>query len=162
MLGHLPIITKLAIKLKMPANAHGQLLPLLLAREYPEIGEKGLLYVDVWPLGPPMLAVYHPDIMSQFTQEASQLKHPNVREEFAPFTRNQDLATMEGPEWKAARAMFNPGFSVKNLMSLMPSFVEEALVFRRRLTEAAASKETVQLEKLTTHLTVDIIGRATL
>lgn len=118
--------------------------------------------MDVWPASAPVLVVFHPEMMAQFTQDQSQLKHPWELLEFKPFTGNQDLVTTEGREWKTYRAIFNPGFSARNLLSLIPSFVEEALVFRRRLGEAAAKGDVITLEKYTTDLTVDIIGRAVL
>ncbi|KAK8878814.1 cytochrome P450 [Apiospora arundinis] len=160
--GHLIVITKLAIKLKMPPGLHGQMMPLLLAREYPEAMEAGALYMDTWPLSPPLLAVFRPDMMAQFTQDQSQPKHHYMKQEMMPFTGATDLASTEGQEWKTARSMFNPGFSLKNLMSLVPAFVEEVLVFRERLSEIANKGETFRMETYTTDLTVDIIGRAVL
>ncbi|KAK7932594.1 hypothetical protein PG985_003306 [Apiospora marii] len=160
--GHLPAITKLAIKLKSPPSLHGQIMPLLLAREYPEAMEAGVMYMDIWPISPPLLAVFRPDMMAQFTQDQSQPKHPYVVREMTPFTGAMDLASSEGQEWKVGRSMFNPGFSLKNLLSLVPAFVEEALVFRERLGELADKGETAKLERYTTDLTVDIIGRAVL
>ncbi|KAK7992677.1 cytochrome P450 monooxygenase aflN [Apiospora saccharicola] len=160
--GHLLVITKLAIKLKSPPSLHGQMMPLLLAREYPEAMEAGAIYMDVWPVSPPMLAVFRPDMMAQFTQDQSQLKHPYVAREMKPFTGAMDLASAEGQEWKVGRSMFNPGFSLKNLLSLVPAFVEEVLVFRERLGQVADKGEKAKLETYTTDLTVDIIGRAVL
>lgn len=160
--GHLIVITKLAIKLKTPPALHGQVMPLLLSREYPEIMDAGALYMDVWPMSPPLLAVFRPDMMAQFTQDQSQPKHDNMKQEMKPFTGAADLATLEGQEWKTARSIFNPGFSLKNLLSLVPAFVEEVLVFRERLGKVADNGETVKMETYTTDLTVDIICRAVL
>ncbi|KAK8084405.1 cytochrome P450 monooxygenase aflN [Apiospora hydei] len=160
--GHLSVITKLAIKLKTPPTLHGQMMPLLLAREYPEVMEAGAVYMDIWPVSPPLFAVFRPDMMAQFTQDQSQPKHPSVVREMMPFTGAMDLASSDGQEWKVGRSMFNPGFSVKNLLSLVPAFVEEVMVFRKRLGELADKKETVKMENYTTDLTVDIIGRAVL
>jgi cytochrome P450 len=72
------------------------------------------------------------------------------------------LVHVEGQEWKAARSIFNPGFSVKNLLSLVPKFVEEVEVLRQRLRQAAASGEVVKIEDYTQKVTVDVIGRAVL
>ncbi|KAK9416903.1 hypothetical protein SUNI508_09375 [Seiridium unicorne] len=160
--GHFPVIIKIAIKHKMPKDAHGQIMPLLLAQEYPEALKAGCVYMDVWPVGPPMLAVFHPDMMAQFTQERNQLKHPNMHAEFMPFTGSKDLACSEGMEWKTNRAIFNPGFSARNLLSLIPGFIEEAMVFRDHLKEFADKGNVINLEHATTNLTVDIIARAVL
>ncbi|KAK8097727.1 cytochrome P450 [Apiospora kogelbergensis] len=124
--------------------------------------DAGALYMDVWPMSPPLLAVFRPDMMAQFTQDQSQPKHDNMKQEMKPFTGAADLATLEGQEWKTARSIFNPGFSLKNLLSLVPAFVEEVLVFRERLGKVADNGETVKMETYTTDLTVDIICRAVL
>ncbi|KAH6646101.1 cytochrome P450 [Truncatella angustata] len=160
--GHLVVFAKLAIKKKMPRDASGQSMPLLLAQEYPEALKAGCIYMDVWPISAPMLAVFHPDMMAQFTQEDSQLKHPYMHSEFLPFTGAKDLVCSEGREWKAGRAIFNPGFSTRNLLSLIPNFIEEVLVFRDHLFDFARKGNVINLEHATTNLTVDIIARAVL
>lgn len=110
-----------------------------------------------------MLAVFDPDMMAQFTQDHSLPKWwGQAGVEFKHFTGGRDLVHLEGQEWKTARAMFNPGFSARNLLSLIPAFVEEVEVYKDRLREVAASGEVVRLEDFTTYLTVDIIGRAVL
>ncbi|OTA91288.1 hypothetical protein M434DRAFT_76457 [Hypoxylon sp. CO27-5] len=161
--GHLITIAKLHIKYKIPRDANGHWVFHHLKREYPELTSKGLIYMDPWPVGYPMIAVYHPDMMAQFTQENSLPKFwamPQV--EFKPFTGGEDLVNIDGPEWKKGRSMFNPGFSAKNLLSLVPDMIEEVLVFRERLRKTAASGEVVKFEDYTTDITVDIIGRAVL
>ncbi|KAI1482445.1 hypothetical protein K445DRAFT_53084 [Daldinia sp. EC12] len=134
-----------------------------IKQEYPEIAGQGIVYMDVWPIGYPMLAVYNPNMMAQFIQENSLPKFwamPQI--EFKGFTGGQDLVNLDGPEWKKARSMFNPGFSAKNLLSLVPDMIEEVLVFRNRLEKAATSGEVIRLADYTTNLTVDIVGRAVL
>lgn len=160
--GHLLVFAKVAIKRKLPRDLHGAYTPLWLALEYPEIAKTGLVYMDPWPIAPPTLAVFDPDMMTQFTAENSQLKHPNVNREFLPFAGGTDLVTSDGLIWKTARLMFNPGFAIKNLMSLVPGFVEEAVRFREVLGKMADKGDVVPLEKATTNVTVDIIGRAVL
>ncbi|KAL7628326.1 hypothetical protein AAE478_002526 [Parahypoxylon ruwenzoriense] len=161
--GHLVAVAKVTMKYKIPRDGHGQWIFLHIKQEYPEIANKGIVYLDVWPIGFPMVAVYHPEMMAQFTQEHSLPKFWAMRKiEFKPFTNGEDLVNLEGQEWKTARSLFNPGFSVRNLLSLVPDMIEETLVFRERLRKAAASGEVVKLENYTTDVTVDIIGRAVL
>ncbi|KAI2472128.1 cytochrome P450 [Annulohypoxylon bovei var. microspora] len=161
--GHLVTIAKASIKHRIPRDANGQWIFYHLKREYPEILNKGIVYLDVWPIGYPMIAVYHPNLMAQFIQENSLPKYWAMGQvEFKGFTGGQDLVTMDGPEWKKARSLFNPGFSVRNLLSLVPDMIEEVLVFRERFRKAAASKQVVNLEDYTTDITVDIVGRAVL
>ncbi|KAI1650323.1 cytochrome P450 [Daldinia loculata] len=136
---------------------------LYIKQEYPEIANQGIVYMDVWPIGYPMLAVYHPNMMAQFIQENSLPKFwamPQV--EFKGFTGGQDLVNLDGLEWKKARGLFNPGFSTKNLLSLVPDMIEEVLIFRERLRKVAATGEVIKLEDYTTNITVDIVGRAVL
>jgi len=158
--GHLVIVGKLMAK--QPRHASGQLVPLLLSREYPDLFSSGLAYIDMWPMAPPMLAVYHPDIMAQFTQETSLSKHDMMRREFQPFTQCNDLVNQEGQVWKTWRSIFNPGFSAKNLLSLVPEMVEEILIFRDWLKAVALSGEVTKLENQATKVTIDVIGRAVL
>lgn len=111
----------------------------------------------------PMLAVFNPDMMAQFTQDQSLPKFwAQAGAEFKHFTHGRDLVHLEGQEWKTARAMFNPGFSSRNLLTLVPAFIEETQVFKDRLRKVADRGEVVKLEDFTTYLTVDIIGRAVL
>ncbi|KAI1415617.1 cytochrome P450 [Hypoxylon sp. FL1857] len=161
--GHLIILAKLHMKYKIPRDANGHWVFLHLRRDYPEIMSKGAMYMDPWPVGYPMLAVFNPDMMAQFTQENSLPKYwamPQI--EFKSFTGGEDLVNLDGPEWKKARSMFNPGFSARNLLSLVPDMIEEVLVFRERLGKAVASGQVVKFENYTTDITVDIIGRAVL
>jgi hypothetical protein len=158
--GHLIHIGKTMAK--YPGDIHGQYMPLLLAKDHPELEIPGLIYIDLWPIAPPMLAVFHPDMMAQFTQITSLPKHPSLESEFRPFTQLNDLLNMSGERWKMWRGIFNPAFSVKNILSLMPSFIEEIDVFVDRLKGAAESGEILRLEDAAIGCTVDVIGRAIL
>lgn len=129
---------------------------------YPDVCSKGVIYLDTWPISPPMLSVSHPDIMSQFTVDNSRLKHEHLREEFHSYTSNLDLVTSDGQQWKAWRSIFNPGFSAKNLIRLVPDMLEEVSVFRDWLQTAAASGEVVPLVRKSEEVTIDIISRTVL
>ncbi|KAI1460516.1 cytochrome P450 [Annulohypoxylon moriforme] len=134
-----------------------------LKREYPDLLNKGIMYMDPWPIGYPMIAVYHPDMIAQFIQENSLPKYQALGQvEFGAFTGGEDLLSLDGPEWKKARSIFNPGFSARNLLSLIPDMIEEVLIFRERLRKAAASKQVVRFEDYTTDIAVDIVGCAVL
>ena len=147
---------------KYPSDTYGGNLPYLLTKEYPELDKQGLFYIDIWPVSYTMLAVHHPDMMAQFCQDNSQLKHPQIKNEFRPFTKEKDLVTSDGQQWKRWRAIFNPGFSIQNIMSLVPAFTEEVLAFKKHLTNVAETGEVIQLEKHAMKATCDIIGRAVL
>jgi cytochrome P450 len=156
----LPITVKIMIK--HPSNVFGSCIPHLVAREYPEMAKPGLLYLDTWPIGPIMLAVFHPDMMAQFCQERSLPKDDWQITEFQPFTHAKDLVNMEGAERKRWRAIFNPGFSTRNLMSLVPAVLEEAGVFIDLLKGFARSGEIIEFDKYATKMGMDITGRMVL
>lgn len=159
-LGHLEIMGK--VQAKYPPDLNAQCMPLLLAQEYPVIASQGVLYMDAWPFSYPMMAVFHPDIMAQFTQDNSLPKHPLMVREFTPLTGCHDLVNQNGQAWKTWRSIFNSGFSAKNLMALVPAFVEEIEVFKDWLEDIAKTDEVVQLEQKAMRTTAGIIGRATL
>lgn len=138
-------------------------LPQLIAEDHPELAaQHGLFYLDSWPFAYPMLAVCNPDLIAQFMQETNMPKHPTLQTEFRPYTECRDLLNLEGAEWKMWRSVFNPGFSVKNLMALMPAFVDEIDVFREWLGKVADSGDVVPLDDQASALAADVIGRATL
>jgi cytochrome P450 len=61
-------------------------------------------------------------------------------------------------QWKQSRTLFNPGFSISHLMTLVPSIVEDTLIFYKLLDKIAEKQEIVQLDHMTAHLTIDIMG----
>jgi cytochrome P450 len=109
-----------------------------------------------------MLAVYHPDMMSQYTVEQSLLKHEHLHIELQPMTQCLDLVSLEGRLWKTWRSIFNPGFSAKNLLQLVPEMMEEIEVFREGLRAAATQGKEIKLMQRAEKLTIDIMGRTVL
>lgn len=135
----------------------------LLKEEFPEITNCGVIYFDPWPIGFPMMAVVHPGMISQFTTSPSLPKFFWMREtEFHHFSGGVDLLTSEGQLWKEQRAIYNPGFSAKNISSMAPWFLEEVLIYKDRLFKAADQQKTIRLEDYTLDLTMDVIARTTL
>jgi cytochrome P450 len=76
------------------------------------------------------------------------------------------MVSSDGEHWKRWRATFNPGFSPRNITGLVPTIMDDMLTFVNVLDSFAEKEgqpgQVVQLEKLTTNLTFDIIGKATL
>ncbi|OKL56065.1 hypothetical protein UA08_08623 [Talaromyces atroroseus] len=155
--GHLPIVIK--VMAAYPSDIYGHYLPLLIEKEYPDICKsRGVMYIDSWPLANPMLAVYDPGLMNQFTTENSRPKHELVRDGFYILGQGLDIFVSEGQQWKEWRKIFNPGFSLQNLMSFVPAIVDEIEVFRGWLKDVAESGNVVELEEQTERLTTDVIG----
>ncbi|KAF6838176.1 hypothetical protein CMUS01_04747 [Colletotrichum musicola] len=158
--GHILVVAKLFKKHQ--SDVFGNYIPLFLAMEYPKLAEAGVFYVDLWPLAPPMLSVFQPDMMAQFTQDTSLPKHKMMQREFFPFTQCNDLVNQEGPEWKMWRSIYNPGFSAKNLSAMVPAFVEEIQVLKDWLYGLAETGEVVQMQGQAMKTAIDVIGRAIL
>ncbi|KAM5349453.1 hypothetical protein ACJ41O_005958 [Fusarium nematophilum] len=158
--GHLPILG--GILAKYPSDISGSNVPAILMQEYPEICKPGLVYLDTWPFSYPMLAVFHPDMMAQFCQDPSMPKHELLGREFGLLSQGMDLPSQEGQEWKTWRSRFNPGFSARNIASLVPGFVEEVQVFKNHLKMMAGSGQVFKLEIQAMKVTCDVIARAVL
>ncbi len=68
------------------------------------------------------------------------------------------MLTASDAVWKKWRSLFNPGFSAKHMLELVPLMVKEIDVFRQILQERARASEVFQLEEMTLRLTLDVIG----
>jgi len=125
-----------------------------------------VIYLDIWPVNLPMMVVIDPDLSGQFTQDAALPKHEMVKDVMMPLTEGRDLNTLNGDDWKFWRTKFNPGFSTRNMLALLPDILEEVAVFGQTLSKQAAGDNAwgpvFQLEEHTTNLTLDVIGRAIL
>jgi hypothetical protein len=160
LLGHLIETGK--IMARFPRDMYPLCIATLMLQKYPHLEKYGFIVLDAWPFVPPMIYVFDPDMSSQFTQVHSLPKSDDLKSEFRPLTQNKDLVTLDGQAWKFWRSVFNPGFSVKNLISLTPAFLEEIRLFSDRLRAAAKSGEVLKLEDHAVNLTIDVIGRSIL
>ena len=68
----------------------------------------------------------------------------------------------EGPQWKKSRTLFNPGFSAGHLMTLIPSIVDDVLIFCNVLDGLAKSGRVTPIEDKLARLTIDIMGHIVL
>lgn len=68
----------------------------------------------------------------------------------------------EGAEWKRARSAFNPGLTISHLMTLVPGIVDDSMIFKQVLLNAADSGQILQIEVAARYLAIDIMGRAIL
>lgn len=76
------------------------------------------------------------------------------------FLGARNMVILEGDRHKALRAMFNPGFSQKHLLTYVDAIVKATEIFNRGLQQKAKSNELFELEELATRLTIDVIGMA--
>lgn len=144
---------------KQPKRAAPQTFGSVI-KEYYGLGD--YFYVDPWPFGDPLMMVFDADIMNQFTVKQSMPKHPEVEKFMRNIGGPGNMVSSEGAEWKKWRSAFNPGFSASHLMSLVPSILDDVLIFNEILTKHAKNQEVFRMERATTSLTVDIIGKVVL
>ena len=138
----------------------GAAMATVLLEDHPEFNDVGAFYIDLWPISDPMVYVFHPGLMSQYT---NTLKKSHLMiDEFRPWTGNKDIVTSEGAHWRRWRTLLNPGFSAKNILSMVPDFLEEIRVFTDLLDSRADTGDIFRLEEPTINLSIDIIGRAAL
>ncbi|KAL4894251.1 cytochrome P450 [Aspergillus ambiguus] len=164
--GHLEVIGKLMSRL--PPDAHGDYMMIIIQENWKELFPDcskcpPVLYIDLWPFAAPMLITINPDTSCQCTQDYSLPKAHQQKRVLYPLTRNRDISSMEGAEWKLWRRRLNPGFSIQNITSRIPDILEEVEIFVGIL-EARAGKrgewgEVFLLEQATTNLAMDVILR---
>lgn len=125
-----------------------------------------VIYLDLWPMTSSLALVTDPVAASQFTVTKSLPKIGVVRQFIEPLTSCMDIFCAAGQDWKSWRSRFNPGFSQRNLTAMLPELLEEVTVFVEELKKMTRDNgdwgPVFQLEKKTTNLTFDIIGRAAL
>jgi len=158
--GHVPLVMKELSTAKSYSKLY---LPHRLAMRFPDLVSKhGLLYLDHWPFGHPMILMVNPNMQAQIAQSPSLPKSPIIERELKPLAHMQDLVTLEGAEWKRWRAVYNPGFSARNITALLPSFLDEITVMRNRFREIAETGEIVKMENVIALATIDVVCRAAL
>jgi cytochrome P450 len=67
-----------------------------------------------------------------------------------------------GAMWKQARSLFNPGFAAAHLMTLIPTIVDDTLVYCRKLDKFADSGELTPMEDSLSRLLIDVMGHVVL
>ncbi|KAI6776894.1 hypothetical protein HG530_000839 [Fusarium avenaceum] len=127
-LGHLEVVGKLVSSL--PPDAHGDYMMIKIRENWRELFPQctkcpPVAYIDTWPFTPPMMISLDANVSSQFTQEHSLPKAHEQKHVLYPLTKNQDLSSMEGAQWRAWRKSLSPGFSVQTITSRIPDIVEE-------------------------------------
>lgn len=156
--GHIFVLA--AVMSKLPKDAHPHYLPDQLRRRYPDLGP--IFYLDAWPFITLTLVVASPETLVQITTEHVLPKFPAIKDFLFPLANGKDLVSMDGPEWKYWRNIFNPGFSSNHLMTLVPDIVRETTVFCDVLEDHAAKKDILRMKDLTDNLAMDVIGEVVL
>ncbi|CZT12470.1 uncharacterized protein RCO7_07697 [Rhynchosporium graminicola] len=152
--GNLKTMTE--AKKRYPADAHPQIMFTEMAFENKL---KGLFYVDLYPFAEPMLFMTDPAVSLQTQTTTNFVRHPLVKASLGPIVGSNSVFSSEGAEWARQRKWFTPAFSMSHMLSLIPSMIEETMVFCDKLTQNAASGTVFSMNDATTKLAIDFIGR---
>ncbi|KAL4936560.1 hypothetical protein BDV06DRAFT_233316 [Aspergillus oleicola] len=154
--GHLLVLQKYADRLPPDANV------LLAVHELcKDFADTDVFLVDVWPVDFAIYMVSDPDVAVQVASKHNLPKSDIMPGRLLPITGGPSLVAMNDAEWKKWRSVFNPGFSAANIMDQVPAVVDSVQVFCDVLREKVGSG-IVQLDSLTTRLTMDVILHVTL
>ncbi|KAI9162719.1 putative sterigmatocystin biosynthesis P450 monooxygenase stcS [Paramyrothecium foliicola] len=124
--------------------------------------DESIIYVDTWPFAAPMIVVCSPALAVQVCQEHDLPKPPILHKFFNPLAGGANLFTMNGPEWKQSRSLFNPGFSEGYILQQTARIVKEAKVYVEVLREHSETGKMFSLDDVTCSYAMDIIGSVTL
>lgn len=123
--------------------------------------EEEMFLLDVWPLNEPMLVVFNPEAAIEVCQKLNLPKGRKNETMIRPITGGLTLLSMNGPEWKTWRTLFNSGFSTGVIAEQVPNIADHVSNFYERLNEQA-NRGIVYLDHLTTQLTFEIILKISL
>ncbi|KAJ5747086.1 uncharacterized protein N7511_008782, partial [Penicillium nucicola] len=159
--GHLAAIGKLKNTHRL--NDH---VDELFKDMHDQLGNPPLFIADFRPITHVMCVICNHEVAEQVSKSSklfqySTPKSPTIRWFQDLFGANSILVA-ENEEWKGLRKQFNPGFSHKHLMSLMPCILDKTQLFLERLDHLATTGEEFSLDDLCTNLTFDIIGAVTM
>ncbi|KAI0140546.1 cytochrome P450 [Xylariaceae sp. FL1272] len=170
LLGHLPLMK--GLRRGLPKDAHDTYAQRKLTinwKEYfPKLSEcPPVIYLDLWPfLSYSLIQATSPEACYQMTQQKPQPRHPMFSWAISPVTGGRDLIAMDIPTHRVWRSRLNPGFSLRNLTSLVPILMEEVDIFVQKLREEAGTDKAFgalfPLYDKTVNLSFDIIMRAAL
>ncbi|CAG1990509.1 unnamed protein product [Fusarium graminearum] len=164
--GHLESVGKLVSSL--PPDAHGDYLMMMIRENWRELFPQctkcpPVAYIDTWLFTAPMVISLNLDVSTQFTTQHSLPKAYEQKHTLYQLTKNRDLASMEGEEWKIWRKRLNPAFSIQNINSRIIDILEEvedfAAVLKSKAGDDGQWGDVFLFEKATTNLALDVIVR---
>jgi len=101
-------------------------------------------------------------LATEVTQTNSLAKSTAIEDYVGHIAGPNSLLFAEGATWKKIRSLFNPGFSLAHLMTLVPSIVDDTTVYCKVLGDHADTGEVRPIEEALAHLTIDIMGHVVL
>ncbi|KAI1198749.1 cytochrome protein [Nemania serpens] len=133
-----------------------------LCRAHENRDADSIIYLDMWPFADPMMVICSPVLATQACQQYDLPKPPILHAFFNPLAGGANLFTMNGPEWKRSRTLFNSGFSASYVLQQTAHIVDEAEVYVDILREYAAQNTMFSLDDVTCWYLMDVIGAVTL
>lgn len=140
-----------------PADMHPQPLFVDLQIEH---NYRGLYYMDMYPFSYSLAIITDPGVASQVQTSPDFYRHPMVNGFLGGLVGTKSIFVTKGNEWQRQRSWFSPAFSLSHLLTLIPGMVEEALVFKEKLTKFAVSGEVFSMNDAALKLTIDVIARS--
>lgn len=153
--GHLLVIGKYAKRLPSDVNVF-----YVIDDVEREVGSSTFL-MDLWPMSTPMLFVGDLDAAAAVTTQHNLPKGIFMQKGMHRITGGPDILSMNGPEWKFWRSMFNPGFSKASMKAQVGTIVDSVELYCQNLQERAGGGLFL-LGDLTAKLTMDVIVKITL
>jgi hypothetical protein len=147
---------------KFPADGHPAMSFVYLMNKY-NLWSKGLVYIDTYPLANDnILIATTPEAAAEIT-ERNFVRHPFMTNFYGRIVGIKSMTLAEGQQWKDMRKTFNPGFSLTNIMTLMPEIVKQGEILTEKLSRIAKNGGfTESLDELARGVTLDIIFRVVL
>ncbi|KAK0120469.1 hypothetical protein ONS96_010683 [Cadophora gregata f. sp. sojae] len=140
-----------------PTDTHPMTTMTVLWRKY-KLGN--LYFLDNWPASDwRQIVVNDPAVATQAMNLEKYHLYPKYVSHVVGKT---SMLITEGKEWKKTRALFNPGFAARHLLTLTPSIVDDTSIFIKVLNRRADSGEIKPLDEALARLTIDIMGHVVL
>jgi hypothetical protein len=145
-----------------PADGHPAMSFVYLMNKY-NLWNKGLIYFDTYPLvNDNLLIAATPEAAAEVT-ERNFVRHPFMTNFYGRIIGIKSITLAEGQQWKDMRKTFNPGFSLTNIMTLMPEIVKQGEIMTTILLGIARNGGFAEsLDELARGATLDIIFRVVL
>lgn len=81
---------------------------------------------------------------------------------FKPICGGPNLFDLPEKKWRPWRSIFSKGFSTDHILSLVPSMVDETVVYCETLQSLTLDGSMFYLDPTTLRFTIDVIGKAIL
>ncbi|KAI1840404.1 hypothetical protein JX266_013412 [Neoarthrinium moseri] len=119
------------------------------------------LIVDLRPINSPMVLVTSHEIAELLAKPSSLFPTSAPKtslDDFHHVIGTRSILAPVGENWKALRKIFNPGFSLQHLFTLLPAREGKTSLFRDHPERHARTENVFPIQPLVVNLTFDVIG----